>query len=136
MRQPATASSAAHASALCNAAFLGSVVRTVITATRPINTSLAYDPKAAEYNTFCDCVYSDYQPSTHYTIGTEKVFLFLFYQAFRNKCKKGGKKGELHGFDFKDYTTVVNKWASTKVPSKRARSTISRTLKTRVTTTI
>jgi hypothetical protein len=62
----------------------GGVVCTIVMATRPLNTTLAYDPKAKEYNTFYNHVYKDYQPLTPYacTVGTEKVFLFLFFQAF------------------------------------------------------
>jgi hypothetical protein len=66
---------AAHASALCTANILGGVVRTIVMATRPENTILAYDPKQNKYYTFCDDVYKDYHISTRYTsIGTEKVF--------------------------------------------------------------
>jgi hypothetical protein len=68
---------AAHASALCTANILGGVVRTIVMATRPENTILAYDPKQNKYYTFCDDVYKDYHISTRYTIlGTEKVFSF------------------------------------------------------------
>jgi hypothetical protein len=98
-----------------NAEILGGVVCTVVMATRPLNTTLAYDPKAKEYDTFCGHVYHDYQPSTRYTVGTEKVFLFLFYQAFRNKYKHGGlAKGVPHGFSSTDYNTMVVEWARYK----------------------
>jgi hypothetical protein len=111
-RVSATDSPSAHAAAIRNAEILGGVVRTVVMATRPLNTTLAYDPKAKEYDTFCDHVYKAKSPSTRYTVGTEKVFLFLFYQAFRNKYKRGGiSKGEPHGFDTGDYDTVVAQWA-------------------------
>jgi hypothetical protein len=64
---------AAHASALHTASILGGMVRTIVMATRPINTALAYNPKQKEYYTFCDHMYKDYHISTRYTIGTEKV---------------------------------------------------------------
>jgi hypothetical protein len=79
--QSATASPAAHAlAALHNAEILGGIIRSVTMAMRPaVSTSLAYNPKQAEFDSFCDHVYSNYQPSMcYYTIGTEKVFLFLF----------------------------------------------------------
>jgi hypothetical protein len=111
-RVSAAASPSSHAAAVRNAEILGGVVRTVVMATRPLNTTLAYDPKAKEYDTFCDHVYRDYPPSTRYTVGTEKVFLFLFYQAFRNKYKRGGlRKGVPHGFSTTDYDNVVAEWA-------------------------
>jgi hypothetical protein len=84
-------------------------------ATRPLNTTLAYNPKAAEYHTFCDHLYSGLHKSTRYTVGTEKLFLFLFYQSFHNKYKSGGlKQGECHGFDAADYDHVVGQWARYK----------------------
>ncbi len=96
MRLHASASpAAAHASALRTANILGGVVRTIVMASRPVNTALAYDPKQMEYDDFSDHVYKDYHISTRYTIGTEKVFLFLFYQAFRAKYKWVEKRGPL-----------------------------------------
>ena len=75
MRLHASAApAAAHASALRTANILGGVVRTIVMASRPVNTALAYDPKQLEYDDFCDHVYKDYHISTPYTIGTEKVF--------------------------------------------------------------
>jgi hypothetical protein len=60
-------------------------------------------------------VYRDYHISTRYTIGTEKVFLFLFYHAFRNKYKVGGKKtGEASGFITADYDYVIQTWGEYK----------------------
>jgi hypothetical protein len=115
MRQSTTMSPASHASALRNAEILGGVVRTVTMAGRPLNTTLAYDPKAKEYYSFCDHVYADYHTSTRYTVGTDKVFLFLFYQSFRGKYKRGGrKKGVAHGFSSEDYDNVVSEWAGYK----------------------
>ncbi len=106
---------AAHASALRTANILGGVVRTIVMATRPQNTALAYDPKQNEFYTFCDHVYRDYHISTRYTIGTEKVFLFLFYQAFRAKYKCGGKKKRsgtppVSTFKPSDYDRIVEEW--------------------------
>jgi hypothetical protein len=110
MRQAAAVSPAAHASALHNAKILGGMVCTVVMATRPLNMMLAYNPKVKEYHAFCDHLYRGYHESMRYTIGTEKVFLFLFYQAFSNKYKRG----EVHGFESAGYYLVVGEWARYK----------------------
>jgi hypothetical protein len=103
---------AVHAARVNNAEVLAAVVATVRIASRPKNTSLAYDPKNREYMAFCDHAYVDSPISSRYTIGTEKVFLFLFYHAFRNHYDRGGKsRKEEHGFSGLDYDTVTSKWA-------------------------
>jgi hypothetical protein len=104
---------AVHAARIITAEKLAGVVRTVRTNTRPENTSLAYDPKNREYHSFCDHVYASSPISSRYTVGTEKVFNFLFYHAFRNHYERGGKSRQSeHGFSIADYDTVTTKWAS------------------------
>jgi hypothetical protein len=114
MRMAASAMpAAAHASALHTASVLGGVVGTIVLATRPVNTKLAYDGRQAEYYSFCKHVYKDSHDSTKYTIGTEKVFLFLFYCAFRDKYKCGGKKTAepKDSFVTSDYDSITAQWS-------------------------
>jgi hypothetical protein len=91
---------------------LADVVRTVRTASRPKNTAVAYDPKTREYMAFCEHVYGNSPSSSRYTVGTEKVFHFLFYHAFREQYVRGGKaRCEEHGFSPADYDRVTSQWA-------------------------
>jgi hypothetical protein len=104
---------AVQAARLSTAERLAEVVRTVRTNSRPENTSLAYDPKHREYMSFCDHVYRSTPIASRYTVGTEKVFNFLFYHAFRNHYPRGGKsRNEEHGFEVADYDIVTTRWAS------------------------
>jgi hypothetical protein len=101
------------AARVANASLLAQVVVTQRLNTRPVNTSSAYDPKNREYMAFCDHVYSHSPIQSRYTIGTEKVFEFLFYHAFRNQYKRGGRGNGLeHGFVTSDYDLVTSKWGS------------------------
>jgi hypothetical protein len=50
---------------------------------RPLNTKLAYEGKVAEYKAFCNAFYGCNAYS--HTVTSNKLFRFLFYQAFRNK---------------------------------------------------
>jgi hypothetical protein len=92
---------------------LGGVVHTVRIASRPKNTAVAYDPKIREYMSFCEHVYGTSPVSSRYTVGTEKVFHFLFYHAFREQYVRGGKaRKQEHGFSGADYDRVTTQWAT------------------------
>ena len=81
--------------------------------TRKENTTKAYDPKAQEYYSFCNYRYSSVFEGTRYTVTTDKVLEFLFYQAMRPKYNRGGKKRrDNHGFDKDDYEAVVTSYHS------------------------
>jgi hypothetical protein len=56
----------------------------------PSNTSRAHQPKVAEFFQFCDEIY----PMEHYKyhLTFEKVYRFLYFQAFRPLKARGGKR--------------------------------------------
>ena len=94
--------------------FLLDIVRCVTVQHREENTIAVYDPKAEEYQQFCNYQYAGSHVSSRYTATTEKVFNFLFYQAFRDKYECGGKKrgkGK-HGFDPVDYAKVTTAYVA------------------------
>jgi hypothetical protein len=102
---------AIQAARVANADLLARVVETQRIASRPANTASAYDPKNREYMAYCDHAYA-YTPihQSRYTITTEKVFHFLFYHAYRNQYKRGGRGNKEHGFDTADYDRVTSEW--------------------------
>ena len=57
---------------------------------RPTNTSRAHQPKVAEYFQFCDQIYSLKQYKYH--LSFEKVYRFMYFQAFRPLKTRGGKR--------------------------------------------
>ena len=57
---------------------------------RPTNTSKAHQPKVAEFFQFCEDVYSMDPYKFHLTF--EKVYRFMYYQAFRPLKARGGKR--------------------------------------------
>jgi hypothetical protein len=62
---------------------------------RPCNTSIAYDPKVAEFNGYCDAMYAHVGVDIRYQVTPEKVYNFLFFQSHCEKKKTGrGKAGE------------------------------------------
>lgn len=69
------------------------------------NTSLAYDPKAAEFKKFCRHVYGDNDYSE--VVTEEKMYLFLLYQAHRGQRKTGGRRTTT-GFNPADYDQVMS----------------------------
>jgi len=86
--------------------------------TRPTNTNLAYDGKAKEFFEFCDSVYpDDLHPRT---ITEPKLFIFLYYHAFRahkEHKKKRARNGELlleqsEKFDRADFDAVIAAYRS------------------------
>ena len=82
----------------------------MIAAGRPTNTSKQYDGKVEEYSNYCDSVY----PLDAYrqNLCASKLYRFIFYQAMRNKKKRGGKGGtaSLSRFDHSEYNTVMAKY--------------------------
>ena len=57
---------------------------------RPTNTARAHEPKIDEYYQFCDAIYGSDQYRYH--LNFEKVYRFMYYQAFRPLKKRGGGK--------------------------------------------
>lgn len=95
------------------------VVREINLNNRKTNTRLAYDPKVAEYEAFCDYVYPHVAQSTRYTVDSNRLFKFLFYHSMRNKYNIGGAKTTgHHGFDAADYDRV---WQSYQLSVERLR---------------
>jgi hypothetical protein len=84
--------------------------------TRPDNTSIAYDPKVAEFRGYCDALYNHVGPEIRYQVTPEKVYNFLFYQSHREKKKPGkGKRGEREKsgiFSPANYRSVVGRYAN------------------------
>jgi Centromere DNA-binding protein complex CBF3 subunit, domain 2 len=58
---------------------------------RPTNTAKAHEPKIEEFFQFCDMVYPT--DPYKYNIAFEKVYRFMYYQAFRPLKKRGGGGG-------------------------------------------
>ncbi|CAB9518360.1 unknown protein [Seminavis robusta] len=74
----------------------------------PTATDKAYNPKIAEWEDFCRKVYA--HDKFMYNMTWQKVFWFMFYQAFREQKSRGGnKKRRTEGaiFDHDDYKKVV-----------------------------
>ena len=72
------------------------------------NTKLAYDCKGKEFLEFCQAAYSHHEIPT--TVTEEKVFGFLYYQAYR-RCRKRGRKrpNQTDGrFDMAEFSCVIN----------------------------
>ena len=57
---------------------------------RPSNTSKAHQPKVAEFFEFCDEIFSREHYKYHLTF--DKVYRFMYYQAFRPLKPRGGKR--------------------------------------------
>jgi Centromere DNA-binding protein complex CBF3 subunit, domain 2 len=57
---------------------------------RPENSQRVYEPKITEFELFCDHVYPHCQ--FRYNMDGEKFYKFLFWTAFREQKKRGGKK--------------------------------------------
>ena len=71
------------------------------------NTRLAYDRKTQEFVAFCNSMYSTHEFPT--TVTEEKVFGFLYYQAYR-KTRRRGRKRRCSGteiFDADDFRAVL-----------------------------
>ena len=75
---------------------------------KPSNTNKAFDPKIDEYFQFCDKVYP--HDPYKYVLDKEKVYRFMFFQAFREKKKSGGNRASLNAgirFDYDAYKNVM-----------------------------
>jgi hypothetical protein len=92
---------------------LSRIVGQVTHQSRGENTPLAYDPKQAEFYTYCDHAYLGVHEQSRYTVTSIKLFDFLFYHSFRNQYPRGGgTRGKAHGFDITDYDHVRTTYAS------------------------
>ena len=72
------------------------------------NTNLAYGRKGQGFPAFCQAVYSEHEFPTIVT--EEKVFGFLYYQAYRQARKRGRKRwntGDVSLFDVDDFRAVL-----------------------------
>jgi len=75
---------------------------------RPTNTAKAIDTKIEEFFQYCDKVWS-HEPFPHH-LHFEKVYGFMWYQAFREQKKRGGNRKAIKDgilFDYADYLSVV-----------------------------
>lgn len=76
---------------------------------RPANTKAAYVPKQNEFKGYCHVVFHNEQYPD--TITEEKVFGFMYYQAYRthyNVKKRNSNREQIHmGFDKADYDKVM-----------------------------
>ena len=75
----------------------------------PENTRKAQDPKKDEYRNFCKELWPHDDNATVLT--HEKVYRFMYYQAFREQKPRGGSKKEGEGkgeFNFEAYKKVMN----------------------------
>ena len=78
---------------------------------KSVNTAKAYGPKLLEFSGFCNHFYHDDGAGLARLVTEDKLYKFLFYQAYREQRKKGCKKnGESvdDKFDPNDYNSVVN----------------------------
>ena len=66
---------------------MAQAVQHIILASRSDNTAVAYDPKANEWDQFCNYTCSNEALNTCYTVTSDKIFSFLAYQAFRSQRK-------------------------------------------------
>jgi hypothetical protein len=90
--------------------------------TRPDNTTIAYDPKVAEFRGYCDAQYAHLGADVRYQVTPDKVYNFIFYQSHREKKKPGkGKRGEREKkagvFSPGNYRAVIGRYAN-KSPSE------------------
>ena len=78
---------------------------------RKRNTQLAYDPKVEEFKLFCEYKYST-KPFPH-CVTEEKVFGFLYFQAYRD-LRKRGPQFSFKEFDVPGYERVMSGYKSSK----------------------
>ena len=76
------------------------------------NTRKAYGPKENEYLAFCDHAYPSVPPSFRYTVDHDRLYRFLFYQAFRTKRSRKGVPRSVasSGFIASEYDSIVLKF--------------------------
>lgn len=115
----ATAASIAQSVEMDNASHLVSQTNLQ---NRRVNTAKAYDPKKQEFLAFCDHMYAGKPVTTRYVVTEDKLYFFLFYQAYRSKKKGGGGKRKSdgsrqpHEFDPEDYDRVWSEFGSRNLP--------------------
>jgi hypothetical protein len=63
-----------------------------------------------EFRDYCSAIFTREPEDCRFTVSESKVFGFLFYQAFREKRKRGPNKK--HHFDEEDYTRVMNQYGA------------------------
>ena len=81
-----------------DAAVLQAVVQYVSNAARPGNTKLAYYGKVDEFQAYCDHRYADNSvASSRYTVTFDRIYQFIFYNAFRETRKGRKKKKDRNG---------------------------------------
>lgn len=90
---------------------LQSIVNTINTNNTPENTLKAMTPKIQEYFEFCEALYNHDPNPSH--LNFEKVYRFMYYVAFREKRKQGGRRsrgvrGIVPKFDMEEYKRVTN----------------------------
>ena len=80
---------------------------------RPSNTAKAQDPKEEEYMQFCDALYP--QDIHRHILNSDRVYRFMFYQAFREKRRTGGRRqnSQLNFFDVDAYNNVMESTGAT-----------------------
>jgi hypothetical protein len=78
---------------------------------RKRNTQLAYDPKVEEFKLFCEYKYST-KPFPH-CVTEEKVFGFLYFQAYRD-LRRRGPQFSFKEFDVAGYERVMSGYKSSK----------------------
>jgi hypothetical protein len=83
---------------LGNEGAIRTAVSTLQESGRPVNTTLAYSPKELEYFAYCDHRYRGLPDVVTVTPG--KLYEFLFYQAMRQRRKRGRRKRSLVSDDF------------------------------------
>lgn len=75
----------------------------------PENTKKAFEPKMKEYFEFCKTVYPH---DPHFNIlNRDKMYRFMYFQAFREKKKRGGRRSDnanKPAFDVEAYREVVS----------------------------
>jgi Centromere DNA-binding protein complex CBF3 subunit, domain 2 len=81
------------------------------------NTAKAFDPKTKEYEEFCEHVYKD--DPFKYNVNEEKCYQFMFYQAFREQKKKGGKRSEQAKtkFNHTEYKEIMKPFTNAESPA-------------------
>jgi hypothetical protein len=68
-------------------------VQNVCAVGRPENSQKVYEPKIREFELFCELNYS-HDPHYKHIVDHDKVYNFMFFQAFREKKKRGGTKAQ------------------------------------------
>ena len=83
----------------------------------PENTKKGFEPKMKEYFVFCCEVYP-LDPHNH-ILQREKMYRFMYYQAFREKKKRGGRRSahaNAHSFDYPQFVQVMSHFQALGTP--------------------